>query len=172
MGEALAFEAGGEIAAQGAQIQESPGALRAMGHLAVAVDARGGDIHFGAEEGDEFFEDGELPRRGAFFLEVSDQADPDAVVVEEIVGAILAEVLASAGGAVGAVDLAFPARADEDLAVGVVYAIADDEVIAEAVFPVAAVEVPLVHSGGGGVFGGGVMDDDDLPLVAADALGG
>lgn len=71
----------------------------------------------------------------------------------------------------GAGDLTFPARAEVDSAVLGIHAVADHEVIAEAVVPLAHAPVIVVHALGCVVATGGVVDDDYLPDAGLDSAG-
>ena len=69
-------------------------------------------------------------------------------------------------------DLVLPARPDVDLTVGRVHAVADDEVVSQAVIPMFHLAMIIVHAFGRVDRVGGMMDDDRSPLPAADSAGG
>lgn len=138
----------------------------------MAVDSAGGDSGLRAEVLDEGGERLELARGRASVLEIADEADADAVVVEEVAWPLHAEVAPRAGLAVGAGFLEAPALSDEDLSVGVVDAIADDEVITEAAVPAAGIAVVVVHACRRVHFAGGVVHNDHLPAAARDGCAG
>lgn len=129
----------------------------------MAVDPGRRDACLGAEERDEPLKRGDLPGGRGGFLEVADQADADAVLIEEIVGPPHSEVGTRSAGTVRARDLLPPPRPDVDRSVAVVDAVADDEVVAEAVRPAANPPVVLVHALGRVARRRRVMHDDDLP---------
>jgi hypothetical protein len=104
-------------------------------------------------------------------FEIPDQTDADAMGVEVVVLPPDAEVAPAATLAVGAGDLASPARADVNLAVFRVDAVADDEVISQAIAPFAHVPVIVVHAFGRVRVVGGVVDDNHVPVAAVDPAG-
>lgn len=109
-----------------------------------------------------------MPRGRFGLFEVSDQADPDSVLVEEIVGSKHAVKTPRVGAAMRAGLLPLPARAHVDLAIGVADAVADHKVIPQAIFP-AALQVVGIHPFGCGVGLLRVVNDDHLPHPRAHA---
>ena len=141
------------LSANHLHIEALPRAVSFSRDTAVRVDAGGGDVELAGDETAQPEQIGKLRRRWIVIVEIADQADSDAMLVVVLVRRF----------AMGAMLLFDPARADFDLSVGRVGAVADDEVIAEFVPAFGA--VPLVEPRGAAGIGGAVMNDDALPPV-------
>src|SRR5262245_27621686 len=89
-------------------------------------------------------------------IEISDQADPDSMFVPAV-------VVACTDAAMRAVLLLGPTGTDEDFAIRVADAVANDEVIAE--FVPAALFVPGFHSRRRAAIIGRVMHNDVFPAT-------
>ena len=133
--------------------EEFAGAVGGFEH-AVAEDAGLGNVVALHEPAGERGEVLELGLGGAAEVEVSDEADADAELVEF-------GMVVDAG--VGAGDLLEPARADFDLAVAGEGTVADDKIVAKLV-PAAMLAVFAVEHGGAAGGRGGVVDDDVAPF--------
>ena len=97
-----------------------------------------------------------MRRRRLCLVEVADQTNADAEVIEAVVRTLGMRPPLLLG----------PARADLDLTVAAVGAVADEEVVAHLVK--AAVDVPLRHDRGIAEGSRRVMDDDPLPVIDLD----
>lgn len=162
---------GGDIAADRGHQQVVARAGGAVGDFAVAVDVLVAEIELLTQDGDQLVQRCELCGGGALVFEVADQADADAVLVEEVIGAPVPKVAAGVGFAVRAGLLTFPAGAHVEFSVWICLAVADHEVVAEAMLPFAVAEVVAVHALRAGVGSGGVVNDDEFPLAVVDAAG-
>ena len=111
--------------------------------------------HSVAQVGDEFLQCDDLSFGGGVAVEVSDEADAEGDVVEVVAGHVTA------------VDLPDPAVADLDLAVARTVAIADHEVVGQAVLHVPHPEVVDVKDPGVPLTGAAVVDDDIFPSALA-----
>src|SRR6267142_5874211 len=92
-----------------------------------------------------------LPLGWRFGFEVAHQADADAGHVELLTSEV------------AALNLSFPALADENLAVAHATPVADEEMVSHAVFHVALLAMKTIDPARGGRRCGGVMDDDMFP---------
>lgn len=142
-----------------------------MRYRSVSVDIRG--IYSGrvAHHACQLLERRDLLRRRRGRFEVSDQTYSDAVFVEVVVGAPGPEVAAARSAAMRAGHLTLPARADVDLPVFRIDAVADHKVIAEPVLPLTHRAMVAVHALGRVHGRGGVMHDDHAPFGALNSAG-
>jgi len=116
--------------------------------FAVSVHARRRYSGLRAEKRNQLFQRVQLPLRWRAAFEIADQANADAVLIEEVVRPVHAEIAARAGLAVRSRVLLLPPRAGEHLAICVVHAVADHKVISKTVVPSARVAVIFVHAAG------------------------
>lgn len=100
-------------------------------------------------------------------VEVAHKADADAVLVKEIAGAPYAEVAPRSRFAVRAGLLTLPARPHKNLAIRIVHAVADHEVVSQAVPPTRA--MVCIHALGRVLVVGRMVHHDHLPQPAAHA---
>ena len=142
-----------------------------MGHVAVAVDVRGVDPGSPAQRRHQLFQRRQLFGCRRALLEIPDQADSDAVLVEEIVPPPDAEVAAGVGLAMRARELRLPARSHVHASVLRIAPVTDHEVVAQTVRPVPHVPVVAVHPGRCRDRAGRMMHHDDLPLATFDPPG-
>ncbi len=96
--------------------------------------------------------------RGFLLFEITDEANADRDLIDGVVAHVTT------------FDLAKPAGANLDLAVARIDAVADDEVVGEAVFH-AAGAVGFVVDGGVAVAQGTVVADDHFPATGFDLQG-
>ena len=108
------------------------------------------------EVGDEFGERGLLGFADVLHIEIADEADADADVVQVVAVDVAALILP------------VPAVADFDRAVPRRSAVADDEVIREAVHHVPHIAVVVLECGGVSLPRAAVVDDDVAPASARD----
>ena len=109
------------------------------------------------EPGDECLEAGFLLGRGERLFKVADETDSDGNFVER-------------GAAdMASLELSLPAITDVYFAIGSIDAVADDEVIGEAVLHSTDAAVIMLHAANAVVAVGAVVDDDVLPAVSPDA---
>jgi hypothetical protein len=154
IGWAVGFgEDAGGLLADGSDVEISAGALRYLG-LAMAKDAIGGNVVFAHQVNNQTGQGAKLLWRWMGLVEIADEADADAICVVAVVQGVI----------VSAPLLLGPARADFDLAVAAVGAVADDEVIAK--FVEATVAMPFVDDGSRAVIAVAVMDNDPCPMVS------
>ena len=130
------------------------------GRVAVGEDAVCGDVAGAREIRAEAFEAAKLRGGGLGRHKVSHQTDADASTVIEILRCV---------SRMGAGELLRPARADLDFAIAASLAIADYEMIAQAIAP-AATKMGFVEYGGTAGGRRGMVYDDILPAFGL--LGG
>jgi hypothetical protein len=115
-----------------------------------------GFAHTISEESDEFLKGLELLRSWLVVVEIADEADADADVVEVIT------VNMAAG------ELNFPAIADFDLSISGGRSVPDDEVVGEAVLHFSDAAVVVVERFRVALSGAAIVDHDVLPASFGD----
>lgn len=108
--------------------------------------------HFVAKIVDQLGKGGELAGGGAVLLKISDEADPDSVLVVEVAADVTA------------IDLAAPSWADLDLSIAGVDPVSDDKVVGEAILHSASTMVTVIGFGVS-VADCAVVGDDVFPAA-------